>query len=385
MGKIFDIINVPFGMLLKGLYYFTSNYAITLLIFALIVKLAMFPLGIKQQKSQIKMKKIQPKEQAIRKKYAGRNDTATQQKMQMELQDLYKKENYSPFAGCLPMLIQLPIIYALYSIIRNPLTYISGLAADTLTNLKTFVFENFGDRFADLLKGITETNIANIDQIKLVRMMNESDVLSSVQQNVAGMADFNNIDFTAFGSMNLTDLPSSHGFLSLFILIPVLNLIFGFLQTRLNKTLNPAPGASDPNNPQNNMSMKIFEYTMPLLYFYMAYTWYAALGLYWIYQSVFSIIQMIILAKMMPMPVISPEEFKAAEAEYGAKKKKKKKVESGDGDSQVLPEGESIALLEESDETDEKYVSENFKGGISAGIKKNYQKTGKKYSVKRKK
>ena len=128
---IFDIIlNRPLGLLMNFLYGLFNNYAVAIFFFALVVKIITMPLGIYQQNSQIKMAKIRPKEQAIRGKYAGRTDSVTNQKMMAEIQEMYKAENHSPLGGCLPLLVQLPILIALYSIIRNPLTYVSGFSAE---------------------------------------------------------------------------------------------------------------------------------------------------------------------------------------------------------------------------------------------------------------
>ena len=113
-----ELISWPFAKLL-WLFNFTGSYAIALLFFAIVVKLIMLPLSIKQQKTQIKGAKLRPKMAAIEKKYAGRTDQKTLQKKQQELMALQQEEGYSPLSGCLPMLIQLPIIIILYNIIQN--------------------------------------------------------------------------------------------------------------------------------------------------------------------------------------------------------------------------------------------------------------------------
>lgn len=123
-----DFLYVIIGWIMKLCYSISfNNYILTLFIFALVMQVFLFYFGIKQQKSSIKLASIRPKEMAIRNKYRGRNDRATQQKMQMEIQDMYKAEGYSPTAGCLPLLIQFPIILALFGVVRMPLTYTTNL------------------------------------------------------------------------------------------------------------------------------------------------------------------------------------------------------------------------------------------------------------------
>lgn len=131
---MFNFLNVVIGWIMKLCYSISfNNYILTLFFFALIMQVILFPFGIKQQKSSVKLASIRPKEQAIRNKYRGRNDRATQQKMNMEIQEMYKAEGYSPTAGCLPLLIQLPIIFALFGVARAPLTYTTDLDKPAIT------------------------------------------------------------------------------------------------------------------------------------------------------------------------------------------------------------------------------------------------------------
>lgn len=120
MNFIYDI----FSYIMKGCLYISGNYyVIALFFFALAMMLLLLPLAVKQHNSQIKMAQVKPKEIAIREKYKGRNDRTTQQKMTMEIQEMYRENGYSQFSGCLPLLIQLPIIFILFAIVRQPMTY----------------------------------------------------------------------------------------------------------------------------------------------------------------------------------------------------------------------------------------------------------------------
>lgn len=384
--NIFDIINVPLGLLMRFLYGLFNNYALAIFFFALVVKIILIPLGIQQQNSQIKMAKIRPKEQAIRGKYAGRTDTKTQQIMQSEVLEMYKTQNYSPMSGCLPLLVQMPIIFALYNIIRNPLTYISRLAPEVIDNIKNYIVAN-SENFTEFIKTLTpETNIKNIQQIDIIKVFN-TEWFEVIKANVDGLADFKNLDFGFFGHI-LTSSPAEAG-LSMLLLIPVLNFAASFLQTRLTKIMNQNPAAADM---ANNKSMKIMEYTMPLLIVYMSYQMYSALGLYWIFQSVLGIAQMMMLAKLMPIPKISEEEYELARQQYGVVSKKKKKkpvieVEARESDENSEDDEveEGIKSLQSSEIKDEKYISKDIPKGINPNIKGNYQKTGKKYKINKRK
>ena len=135
MGPVGDAIAIPFAWLLRVFNSWTGHYALALLLFSLGVKLVLLPLSIRQQKSQIKMARIRPKMLAIEKKYAGRNDQPTLRKKQEELMALQQAEGYSPMSGCLPLLIQLPIIFILFEIIREPLTYICQFDSTQIVNM----------------------------------------------------------------------------------------------------------------------------------------------------------------------------------------------------------------------------------------------------------
>ncbi len=141
MSAIFDLIRKPFGWLIQWFYSLTGNYLIAILVFSVVLKLVLFPFGIKQQKNSQKQAALRPKENVIRKKYAGRSDRATQLKMNTEIQELYQKENYSPLAGCLPMLLQMLVLIAVYEVIRMPLTYTANMPKPTVENIQVAAVE----------------------------------------------------------------------------------------------------------------------------------------------------------------------------------------------------------------------------------------------------
>ena len=114
------IIAMPLGYLLTFIYNLVGNYGISLIILTVLVKLILYPLYFKQIKSTASMSSIQPKIKAIQEKY--KND---KEKMNEEMAKITKDENFNPMGGCLPMLIQLPIIWGLFTLLRNPIKYIA--------------------------------------------------------------------------------------------------------------------------------------------------------------------------------------------------------------------------------------------------------------------
>lgn len=308
MGRIFDIINVPFGYLMRWFNDLTGHYLIALLLFAVAIKIILLPLALKQQKNQIKQAQLRPLEHAIRQKYAGRNDKATQQKVQEEVMQLYQQQGYSPLSGCLPLLIQLPIIFSLYKIIREPLTYICRIPSDGI------------NKIIDVLKGLGLTDSAgkefvDANQIGIVNAIkNLAD--KSPFSGIENFAEIDKLNFTV-GSLDISAQPSFSKFGWLW-LIPLIVFVTSYLSMKISRRFQPQQQATG----DAAMSMKIMDFTMPLMSTFFCFAFSGAIGVYWIYQNVLGILQTIILAKLMPLPTFTEEDYKEAERQLAGKKKK---------------------------------------------------------------
>ena len=116
---MFDIISRPFGALLKLIFDFTGSYGYAIILFTILTKILLLPINIKQTQSTKKMNEINPKMKEIQTKYKGEPE-----KMNEKLKELYKEHNYNPASGCLPALIQLPIIIALFRVLQNPIGFV---------------------------------------------------------------------------------------------------------------------------------------------------------------------------------------------------------------------------------------------------------------------
>ncbi len=298
-----NFIYTAFGKMLE---FFTNisggYYAIALIFYALVFKVVFLPFAIKQQKNQIKMAHLTPKIELIKAKYRGRNDRVTQQKMQQEIMELQQKEGYSPLSGCLPMLLQLPIILWLYKVIRMPLTYILGWS-----DVKVI---NYFNRFNPGVYQNKNFDSA-IDQIKLISQIKDAGVAEELP------------NFTLFGQ-NLGVSPSDN-FWPL-VLIPVVAAALQWVQMFITKKLNGNANAVSGQDAQAAASMKVMDIIMPLMTLFFAYGFSAMMGLYWIFQSVLSIIQTVIIAKAMPMPRYTEEQLKAMKKEQKAVEKAQKAI-----------------------------------------------------------
>ena len=312
---IMDIINIPAGYVIKFCNDLVGNqYIFSLLLFAVIIEIILLPFGIKQQKNSIKQAKMRPKEMAIRKKYAGREDKATQQKMQMEIQEMYQKEGYNPMSGCLPLLIQFPIIIALYNIVMNPLKYICNFSTETINGIMTVVKSY--DEFAGS-KFVAERNIDLMAAMKRVIEIDGVEAFSGVEgfaDKIASAADIPNL--TVFGgAIDLAATPSITAF-NLLLLVPVLTFLAYFASMKVNKKLMFQP---QQNDPAMGCSNKMMDYMMPLMSVFITFGVPAALGVYWIFKCLLGMLKQFIIHLFMPIPKFTEEELKAAEKEYAAK------------------------------------------------------------------
>ncbi len=291
--NILDILNIPFGYVLSFCYFLFNNYFVAIVLFTLFLKLILSPLAIKQKKGMINQLRMRPKEDAIRKKYANNKE-----KMQNEIMALYKEEGYNPMGGCLPLLLQFPIIISLFQVIQHPLTYISRLSNDVITKL------------AEVFQVATENN--PYFQTELADKMAKN---WSLAQSVEGFpAGTPQINFDFFG-MSLGSQPSFA--FNVLLIIPIFAGVSALLYSLYSQR-------SMPQNPAAGGSMKIMTYGMPLFSVWLAFTVPAGVGLYWGLSSAFSILQEFILNK-----IYKPKEvLAAAQAEAAISNRKKKKMQA---------------------------------------------------------
>ena len=313
-----DIINKPLGWILELCSKIVGgNYLFAILIFAVFVELVLLPFGISQQKKSIKQARLRPKELAIRKKYSGRDDRPTMMKMNEEIQELYQKEGYNPLGGCLPLLIQFPLLIALYNVVINPLKYISGLSEDAIVQIQSIVGTTSSRSTMGLLNKITNTPY---EAFKNVEGFTEEIYNNMPNLNVFGVFD---LSLTPGDCLNASAITTLAGWLVL--LIPIFTFLAYFASMKINRKLMYQP-MNDANQAQMGCSTKVMDLVMPLFSVFLAFTYPAALGLYWIFKCLLGILKQFILSKAMPLPVFTDEDYKAAEREVNARPDKTLKV-----------------------------------------------------------
>ena len=316
-----DFINVPIGWLLKFFSNILGNsYILAILLFSIVIEILMTLIfGIKQQKNSIKQARLRPKELAIRKKYAGRDDKPTQQKMTMEIQELYQKEGYNPMGGCLPLLIQFPILIALYNVVVNPLKYICGLSNDAIAQIATVLG-------TDTSKG-TMALLGQIEAKGYGAFAHVEGFTQEIFDNMPNLKAFG-------GALDLSIMPSDcmnveslkNPALWLVIAVPVLTFLSYFFSMKLTRKFS-YQAVDNAQQAQMGCSNKVMDIVMPLFSVFISFGVPAALGVYWIFKSILGVISRMILHFSMPLPKFTEEDFKAAEREVNARVDKSTRVE----------------------------------------------------------
>lgn len=287
------ILGVPLGFIMRLIYNVLQNYGLTLVVFTVFVKALMIPLAVKQQKSSAKMAAFRPQLEEIQQKYAK-----NQQKMSEELQKLYQKEGYNPMSGCLPALIQFPIIFGLYDVIYKPMTHILHLGDAVIEQAKEIALD----------LGSIAANAYSVEPSIISAVQNNPDAFSALGSDV--ITKIQGLDLNFLG-INLGIRPELA--FNLLLLIPLLSFATSMLMTMVSMRSMGNTGAEAG-------AMKMTMYMMPLMSGWIAFQVPAGVGIYWILSNVLSIAQSLILNKLY-----NPREMaEKAKAELEARREQER-------------------------------------------------------------
>lgn len=284
------LITKPMGFIIEHIYNIVQNYGMAIIIFTVVIKLVLLPLNIKSQKSMKKQQKIQPYMAELQKKYA--ND---QEKLQREMMKLYKENNVSMSGGCLPMLIQMPILVGLYQVIQKPLSFLLNVnfmeqaTIDKVYALRDAMAASIGN-----LATATEEMIANQAQIQLSRW---SEIINGptdpwvINFNFCGL-DLSAVPSTAFNYIMRADF-SNIAIIAL-LLIPILAIVSSLVSMKITQVQSGQNAGGNDTANQMNKSMMLM---MPIMTGIFTLTLPSGMGLYWIISSVMQIVQQLVLNK----------------------------------------------------------------------------------------
>ncbi len=325
-GGLLGPIIFVFGKLMNGIFVVLDkigigNIGLAIIIFTLLTRVILYPFTVKQQKSSKLMQIIQPEVQAIQEKYKGRNDNQSMFAQQQEIKAVYEKYGTSMTGGCLQLVIQLPIIFALYRVIMNIPAYVDSVkehfiaivdsmgGVNAISTIRTFITENNLDGlakqakidgFETLASEIAQKNLIidflyklNPDQMKTLLAKFPANAVSTIETNLTEINSLN-----SFCGLDLATAPIAFGLMpNVYWLVPLLAGISQYVATKVMMSTS----SRAPQNSENDMakSMQQMNVMMPLVSVFFCFQFATGIGIYWVASSVFMLIQQIFINKQM--------------------------------------------------------------------------------------
>ena len=332
------IILQPFAWLLLFFYNLFNSYGFALILFAIVIKLILFPVTLKQKKSMIQTTMLSGKMQQLQKQY-GKD----KERYNIELQKLYEKEKVNPMGGCVWSLIPMIILIALYGIIREPLTYFMSMSAEQIQTLATqlnwpevavsngWVAQSAMDKLREQL---AEGKIAGLfqngayNQLYLLSLVKPENLEALKAATGANSLFVLNFDFLG---INLSNIPTwrfwtgkpEWSFIGLFLL-PIVSVAVSFLSMKVSMATNQMNRQEE--NKQMDQTNKMMMWMMPLMSLWIGYTVPAGLSIYWIAQYFVTMVQEYICGKMLKKDYEAAREA-AAKREAEEKEEEKRRKE----------------------------------------------------------
>ena len=285
-----NLITLPFAALLRWMYAITQSYGVAIILFSLVLKLVLLPFQMKSKRSMVRMGRLNDKQQELQKQYAK-----NQQKYQEELAKLYQEEGVNPASGCLWSFLPMLVIIPLYQIIYRPITHCMGLSETAMEAVRTAAaalgYDAAAGNAAYEQIALTEFVSSHWDGMK-----DAAEGLINVNFNFLGV-DLSATPGTVFGNFSLTP-----GVIGL-ILIPVLAAVTQYLTTFITMK---------SNGQTQQGSMKVINLMMPLFSLWWCFSMPAAMGIYWIANSVFIMVQEALLGRFYTRKINEEEAERAA-------------------------------------------------------------------------
>lgn len=274
---MFNFLANIFGYILNVIYNVVNNYGAAIIIFTIILKLAMLPISIKQQKTLKKSAKLQVKVKEIQEKYS--NDQVRQSQ---EMMDLYKKENMSPFSGCLTSIIQIIIVISVFYLVSKPLTYMKHVDQELLNSYSTEISDSSGE-------------LLRYPEISIIKEKGYLDEKVNLNMNFLGL--------------DLSDVPTQNYKDPRVYIIPGLYVITSIISTKLTTSLNKKTKKEntikEEDKPKEkeqdameemNRQMTIM---MPVMAVSIALIAPLGLALYWLVSNILMILERLVINNLV--------------------------------------------------------------------------------------
>lgn len=298
-----------FGYVLNFIYEIIKNYGLAIIIFSILIKVLMIPLSIKQQKTMKKSTKIQKKLKEIQFKYKNNPEMLNQATM-----EVYKSENMSPFSGCLSAIVQIILLFAVFYLVRSPLTYMEKVNPDIINKYSKIVKENNLSTNSAYPEIEIIRELDNIKNLKNTENTNNEE--QTTEENKTDLAEINNDEIDSlyinmdFLGLNLAQVPTRSSDWKAYI-IPVLYVIVAIISMRITNPTKTNKKATKENKDEKALSNPEDEFDpmaqmnknmnmmFPVMYLAVALIAPLGLALYWLMNSLLMIIERLILNKLL--------------------------------------------------------------------------------------
>jgi len=293
---MFEFFASAFGYLLVFLYNIINNYGFAIILFTIIIKLVLLPLSIKQQRTMKKTAKLQEQMKVIQFKYKNNPE-----KMNQEMMDLYKKENMSPFSGCLTGIIQIILLLSIFYLVRSPITYMEKMPKEDI------------DKYIEQLRQEGKQVSAAYPEIDLIReyeFLKEKNPDDEKIESLNLKMDFLGLDLSKVPQQNMTDYTV--------YIIPILYIVSSFISIRMTTTMQQQKKREQsgpiidgetgeelvPEEDKNEMDAvmqtnKMMSWMMPIMSISIAFIAPLGLALYWLTNNILMICERLILDKFL--------------------------------------------------------------------------------------
>lgn len=292
-----------FGYILNFIYNIVQNYGLAIIIFSILIKLLMIPISVKQQKTMKKSTKIQAKMKELQFKYKNNPE-----KLNQETMELYKEENMSPFSGCLSAIVQIILLFAVFYLVRSPLTYMKKVDADVISKYTKVIkeyklSENSAYPEIDVIREID--NIRNLKNNEIDQTEEERTDLAEIKEEELEQLKIN-MDFLG---LNLAQVPTKSSDWKAYI-IPILYVLVSVISMRITNPTSPKEKPVE-NNEEKSLAKPEEEFDpmaqmnknmnmmFPIMYLAVALIAPLGLALYWLMNSLLMIVERLALNKLL--------------------------------------------------------------------------------------
>ena len=330
-----QIILTPFSWLLTFFHDTFGNYGIALILFACVVKLILFPFSLKGKKSMIQMNMIQDKLQKLQKQYANNRE-----KLNEETQKLYERENVKPMSGCLWSFIPILILWPLYAIIRRPLYHMMGQSAVAIEAIAKAL--NFTPATGTVTTGYNELYLAS--QMTSANIEAARAAADGVASGLGDKLFLVNFEFLGLDLAQIAEWKIwnfevyNWGTIGLFLL-PIISAALSYLMSFISQKTNNVNKKQENN--QMNQQMKTMMIFMPLMSLWIGYAMPAGLCVYWIINSVLSMVQEWISGKMLKKDYEKAAAMRAEREQKEKEEEKRKKREAAERRAKAIEEAKN--------------------------------------------